>query len=322
VNDKAIAVSVLITNWNGMDVLRPCLRSVRERTQDIACEVIVVDDASTDGSAEALRTEFPWVRLIVRPVNGGFVKANNEGVRAARGRNVLLLNSDTELLNNAVKILSDYLDAHDGVGICGGWLKNTDGSSQVSYGFAPSLTQALADAFFLNDLFPSAGFPNRGVAPAQGRRTPFRVEYVTGADLMIRRSLVASFGLFDELYEAYCEEVDLCRRVRVAGGQEVHFVPEAQILHLGGYSYGKRGKRHVQLLHGSYGKFLVKHHGPAYAVAVRTLFAWHYAVKGAVRGIRFLAAPAAQREARAGDVRAAWYHVLYSLFPAGRSPDR
>ena len=316
------AATVLITNWNGMDVLRACLRSVREQTRDIACEVIVVDDASTDGSAEAVRAEFPWVRLIVRTVNGGFVRANNEGARAARGHYILLLNSDTELLNNAVKILSGYLDAHDGVGVCGGWLKSPDGSSQVSYGSAPSLSQALADALFLNDFFPSAGFPNRGVAPPPARGTAGPVDYVTGADLMIRRALVESLGLFDELFEAYCEEVDLCRRVRVTGGREVHFVPEAQILHLGGYSYGKRGKRQLQLLHGSYRKYLIKHHGAVYALAVRGLFAWHYVVKGALRTIRFLAAPAAEREARAGEVRAAWFHVLYSLLPAQRGTGR
>lgn len=311
------AVSVLITNWNGAEVLRDCLISVREQTRDIAYEVIVVDDASTDGSVQIVRAEFSWVRLVTRTVNGGFVKANNDGVRTARGRNVFLLNSDTQLLNNAVKILSDYLDGHAGVGVCGGWLTNPDGSSQVSYGSAPSFSQALADAFFLNDLFPSLDFPNRGVLPSPARTGPRPAEYITGADLMIRRSLIETLGLFDELYEAYCEEVDLCRRVRVAGGLEVHFVPQARIVHLGGFSYGKRGERHVQLQHLSYQKYLTKHHGAFYALVVRVLHAWHYAVKGAFRCARLVTAPRARREARTKEILTAWYHVRYSLWPHG-----
>jgi len=308
-------VSVLVTNWNGGDVLRDCLRSVREQTRDIPYEVIVVDDASTDDSVAVVRAEFPWAVLVTRGVNGGFVRANNDGVRAARGTYVLLLNSDTLLLNNAVKILAGYLDAHPGVGVCGGWLVDRDGSSQVSYGDPPSLAQALTDGLFLNDLFPALGLPNRGVAPRAGGEHPGPVGYITGADLMIRRSLVERIGLFDERYEAYCEEVDLCRRVRTAGGSLVHFVPAARICHLGGYSYGRQGQRHVQLQCISTRRYLVKHHGRLYAALVLGLFAWHYAVKGAVRWVRLLLAPPSRREDRRAAALAAWYRVRYSLRP-------
>jgi GT2 family glycosyltransferase len=318
-SSRTPVVSILIANWNGQDVLRDCLLSLAERTRGIEYEIIVVDDASTDRSVEMVRSEFPSVRLVVRTVNGGFVKTNNDGVRIARGKNVLLLNSDTLLLNNAVKILSEYLDEHPKVGVCGGWLQNPDGSSQVSFGHAPSFLQALTDAFFLNDLFPSAGFRSRGVLPRPGWTSPRSVEYITGADLMIRRSFVERFGLFDELYEAYCEEVDLCRRVRIAGGLDVHFVPEAHIVHLGGFSYGKRVERHVQMQHISYQKYLTKYHGQFYALLVRLLFAWHYLVKGAVRTARLVTAPRTKREGRKRETLAAWYHVRYSIWPHSRA---
>ncbi|HUI10947.1 MAG TPA: glycosyltransferase family 2 protein [Bacteroidota bacterium] len=313
----APAVSILITTWNGIELVRDCLGAVAARTAGIDYETIVVDDASTDETAAMLGRDFPAVRLLVRPINGGFVRANNDGVRAARGQYVFLLNSDTLLLNNAVKILADYLDANPGVGVCGGWLTDRDGSSQVSYGDPPSLAQALADALFLNDLFPALGLPNRGVAPRAAAGRPMPVGYITGADLMIRRSLVERIGLFDERYEAYCEEVDLCRRVRTAGGSMVHFVPEARICHLGGYSYGKRGKRHVQLQSISTRRYLVKHHGALYATLVLALYAWHYAVKGAVRSLRVPLSSPGHRVDRRAAALGAWYRVRYSLRPGG-----
>jgi len=311
----APAVSILITTWNGIELVRSCLRAVAEQTVGIDYETILVDDASTDGTEAMVRRDFPSVRVLVRPANGGFVRANNDGVRAARGKYVLLLNSDTILLNDAVSILAGYLDTHPDVGICGGRLTDRDGSSQVSYGDPPSLAQALVDGLFLNDLFPALGLPNRGVAPPPSDGQPKPVGYITGADLMIRRSLVERIGLFDERYEAYCEEVDLCRRVRAAGGSAVHFVPGARICHLGGSSYGKMGKRHVRLQVTSTRRYLVKHHGAAYAAIVLALYAWHYAVKGAVRSLRVPFAPPSLRDDRRAAALAAWYRVQYSLLP-------
>jgi len=311
-------VSILIANWNGRDVLRDCLASVRDMTRDLAYEVIVVDDASTDDSAAMVRREFPGVRLVVRTSNGGFVRANNEGIRNAQGTYVFLLNSDTLLLNNAAKILSDYLDAHPHVGICGGWLKNPDGSDQISFGTAPSMAEALAGALFLNDLFPSMGFPGRGMRPRAGTTESRRVGYISGADLMIRGSLVARMGLFDERFEAYCEEVDLCRRVRTETGLEVHFVPGARIVHLAGLSYGKLSERRLRIQYESYFTFLTKYHGAWYARGVLLLYAWQYALKGVFRSARIVTAPDALHDLRRAEARSALQHVRQSVRAATR----
>jgi GT2 family glycosyltransferase len=313
------AVSVLITNWNGGEVLCECLRSVRDQTHGIAYEVILVDDASTDGSAEMIRREFEWVRLVARTENGGFVRANNDGARHARGRYLFLLNSDTILVTNAVRILADYLDTTPEAGICGGYLCYPDNAPQVSFGDAPSLLEAATDALFLNDLFPRGGLPSRGALPRPERTIPFSVGYVSGADLMIRREFVERHGLFDERYEAYCEEVDLCRRMRITGGLDVRVVPQARIIHLGGFSYSKQGERHIRTQYQSYDRYLKKHHGPWYARAVRALYAWHYAVKWCVRRAR--------RGGASGDAAARCHReeeraraiVRYSLRPFGKS---
>jgi GT2 family glycosyltransferase len=143
------------------------------------------------------------------------------------------------------------------------------------------------------------------------------VGYISGADLRVRRSFVEQSGLFDERYEAYYEEVDLCARARTGGGLDVHFVPAAQITHLAGASYGRQGERRIRVQYASCRKYLAKHHGAAYALPVLFLSAWHYAVKGVIRCVRFTLAPGAQKETRRAEALAAWHHVRYSLRDRG-----
>ncbi len=313
--DPAPTVSVLIANWNGCEVLADCLRSLFEKTSGVSFETIVVDDASTDHSVQMLKSDFPGVQVVLNEKNLGFVRSNNRGLRAASGRYVFLLNTDTIILNNALKILSGFLDSHPDVGACGGWLRNRDLTSQISYGDFPSFSQALVDAFFLNDLFPGAHFPNRGAVPKTPTADPCEVSYICGADLLVRRELVNRIGLFDEQFQAYCEETDLCYRIKRVERLKVYFVPEAQIVHLGGASYGKLGKRQLQLQYDSYDKFLTKHHGNFYSFFTRLLYAWHYAVKSIVRYVYYLAAGRSEKERQWVQFLKAMYTVKYSLMP-------
>lgn len=308
-------VSILITSWNGCDLLRNCLHSVYEKTAGLTYEIIVVDDGSTDGTAEMIRREFPEVKLIVLEQNVGFAKANNRGVKVATGRYVLLLNTDTLLLNNAVKTLVDFLETHPETGACGGWLLNSDMSSQVSFGTFPSFHQAIVDALFLNDLFPWAHLPNRGVCPDSSITEPIEVDYVTGADILIRKDLIDQIGLFDERFQAYCEETDFCYRLKHEANKKVHFVPQARLIHLGGMSYNKFPEYQACLQYSSYHKFLTKHHGAAYSFLTRFLYAWHYFVKMIVRFLRYLLSSQETKEDRKRQWLTAWYIVHYSLAP-------
>ena len=308
-------VSILITNWNGRELLKDCIRSVVEHTMEISYEIIVVDDASTDDSAEMVRKEFPQVLLIQNKKNLGFVGANNAGVPSATGRYVLLLNSDTLLFHNALKVLVDFMDAHPDAGVCGGWLRNKDMSSQVSFGDFPSLKQALSDALFLNVLIPERYLPNRGIKPDPSIKGPIVVDYITGADILIRKTLIDRMGLFDERFQAYCEETDFCYRVKYEARLRSYFVPGAEIIHLVGKSYGKLGKRQVQVHCSSYGKFLKKYHGAAYSFCARALIAWCHLVKLVVREMNYLLAAPSGRPERKLMVLNAWYVVRYSLFP-------
>jgi GT2 family glycosyltransferase len=310
-----VDVSVLITNWNGREILRDALRSLFARSAGARCEVIVVDDASSDGSADMVRADFPQVRLIVNPVNAGFVGANNVGVKTAKGRYILLLNSDTVLINDAVSVLAGYLDTHPEAGICGGWLLNRDLSSQLSFGSFPSLGQALVDALFLNDLFLGVGFPNRARVPDPASDKPVPVDYVSGACLMVRHEVVQRLGLFDDRFKAYCEEVDLCRRVSHGEGLQVVFVPEARIIHLGGATYRKLGREQIRQKCRSYDLYSRKHHGSLYSIVTRLLYAWHYAAKTCVRLLRYVLSDGVKRSERRDKLLEAWHFFISSLFP-------
>ncbi len=129
-------ITFLIASYNTAGLLDECLSSVYGRTQT-SFEVIVVDDASTDGSPALVREKYPQVRLFVNERNAGFVKTNNIGARQSRGKYLFLLNSDTRLLNDAASILAGYLDSHPNAGACGGCLKNADGTAQISFRLVP-----------------------------------------------------------------------------------------------------------------------------------------------------------------------------------------
>lgn len=313
--DSSPLLSILITNWNGEDVLRDCLQSVYEKTTGLPFEVIVVDDASTDQSVEMVRKEFPHARLIINSVNVGFVKANNRGVSSVRGKYVLLLNSDTLFIDNALKILTDFMESHPEVGVCGGWLKNREFTSLVSYGSYPSLRQSLVDALFLNDLFPNRGLPNRGVRPSGLVQEPIDVEYITGADLLIRKTLIDKLGLFDERFSAYCEETDLCYRVKHEAHRAIRFVPAAVIIHLEGTSYNKLGKRKMKIYHRSTNLFLEKHHGRFYALCTRIVYSLMHGVKLITRCAGYLAAPHDRKLEKRDQMLDTLYAIRYSLFP-------
>ncbi|MBI3192854.1 MAG: glycosyltransferase [Ignavibacteriae bacterium] len=313
--DNSLDISVVYTNWNVRDLMRESILSLYRNTKDVTFDIIVVDDASTDGSAEMIKNEFPEIKLIVNAQNEGFSKTNNKGAKSAQGKYLLLLNTDTLLIDNSIKVLFDFLEANPEVGVCGGWLKNPDLTSQVSYGWFPSFSQAIIDAFFLNDFFPYAKFLNRGVIPDGSVLEPIEVDYVTGADILIRRDIINQIGLLDEHFRAYCEETDFCYRVKHRLKKKIFFIPNAQIIHYGGISYSKVRKYQIQLMSSSYDKFLTKHHNKFYSFCTRVLYAWHHGVKMVSRFIKFLWASSERKEERWNYFLNAWYLVRYSLFP-------
>ena len=305
-------VSIVFTQWNVRDMLRDCLHSVKEKTKGLTYELIVVDDGSTDGSADMVRTEFPEVILCVNATNMGVAKAYNKGVALARGRYVQMLNTDMLLVNNAIRILLDFLEGHPEAGACAGKLRNRDMTTQISYGAFPGFLPAFADAFGLRHLLPFVRWPQAGVCPGEEIVTPIEAEYLSGADMLIRREVIDRIGFFDERYTSYCEETDFCYRMRHETPWRLFYVPQAEIIHFGGQSYSAIPEYRLRLMYSGYNKFFTKHHGKIYSLIARSLYALQFARLWVVARCKFLVAR--DPDSRAMITVSAW-HIKYALFP-------
>src|ERR671923_112826 len=256
-------VSVVVVSYNARDQLERCLTAVAGG----AAEVIVVDNASTDGSAELVRKRFPAVRLIELPENRGFGAGNNEGMRAASGRYFLLLNSDAWPVGDAVERLVAFADEHPDVAVVGPRLLNPDGSLQRSVRGFPTPWRLATEYFFLRKLAPRTQAFNALYGGGFDHRSARDADWLYGACLLVRREAAGSVGLFDEDFFLFSEETDWCYRFRAAGWRVV-FEPAAEFAHVGGASHG--GRMYVENLRGQL-RFLAKHRGPEAAERARQL---------------------------------------------------
>lgn len=231
-------LSICIVSWNTLELLRQCLLSIQGCADDADVEVIVVDNASTDGSAEMVRLEFPAVRLFANDANSGFAAGCNTAVRSSTGRYILLLNSDTVILPPALHVMMRFLDEHPEAGAVGCRLLNPDGSPQVSYRRFPTLTWRYAISILLSKAHHHIR-PLRGMLDTfvrgEGPSHPVAVDWVSGACLMTRREVFEEVGYLDERFFMFCEEIDWCHRVRKASW-EIYYVPDAEVIHYSGQS--------------------------------------------------------------------------------------
>jgi len=279
--DQVMLLSIIILNWNGGQVLIDCLESIYARSHRFAFEVIVVDNASTDGSPDRVATEFPQVRLLRNKRNLGFAGGNNRGLEVAQGRCLLLLNNDTIVLNDALEVMLDEMEAHPEVGILGCRLLNPDASLQRSCGIFPNLLTEFLDQTMLHRLFPLY---------KMGHRTydaPREVDWVTGACMLVRREVYEQVGGLDEGFHMFLEDVDWCMRVRRAGWQ-VRYTPAARIIHLKGYSSQSVLPHMLVEDQRSAYRFFRKHYGPLRVWAMYPIVTLGCLVRGLFWAVRWL----------------------------------
>lgn len=228
-------LSVIIVSYNTKDLLKQAIQSIRLKSN---WELIVVDNASSDGSVEMMKKEFPHALLIENKENLGFAKANNQGIHVAKGKFVLLLNSDTKVLENSLGELPAFLRANPRIGIASGQLQNENGSIQPQGGFLPRLSNIAFWMLFLDDI-PIVGkrlWPYH-VNDPKAFTVERRVGWVGGTAMMIRRKVLEKVGLLNEDIFMYGEDVEYCLRAHKAGF-EVAITPKTKILHLGQRSSG------------------------------------------------------------------------------------
>jgi N-acetylglucosaminyl-diphospho-decaprenol L-rhamnosyltransferase len=225
-------LSFILVNWNCISFTMQCLDAIRETVAGLEYEVIVVDNASGDAPCQDLADRFPWVKLILSPENLGFGGANNLAARAAAGRVLFFLNPDTVLLRDAARLACDLLDSRPDAGIVGCRFLNSDGSLQLSSVQAfPSVTNQLLANRRLQEWWPSA----QGKSALYTQEPVSEVDVVSGAGLLMLKTVFDRIGGFSKEFFMYAEEVDLCYRVRRAGLKVLH-CRNAEIIHFGGQS--------------------------------------------------------------------------------------
>ena len=233
----AIDLSIVIVSYNVRELLAACLESVfslqysvSSATNGLNTEVLVVDNASHDGSAAMVRERFPSVHVIENLENRGFAAANNQAFLQTTGRYVLMLNPDTTVRPGALETLVKFMDDHPRVGACGGKLFYGDGTLQHSAFRFPTLSQIFLDFFPLNWRLTDSRLNGRYPREWYARGELFQVDHPLGADFLVRRKTAEQVGWLDDKFFIYCEEIDWAIRIKRAGWQ-IWCVPQAEIVH-------------------------------------------------------------------------------------------
>ena len=261
-------ISIVIVSYNVRDILARCLDSLQNAAPGRAIEVIVVDNASNDGTGSMVREKYPAVRLLANDSNRGFAAASNQGIAASRGRSLLLLNPDTEILPGALAILDEFIANEPDVGIVGPLLRYPNGDIQSSRRRFPTPLTALIESTVVQRWFSRQSLLDRFYMADRSAEQVQDVDWLVGACLLVRRRVIDEIGGLDERFFMYSEEVDWCRRARAAGWRIV-FVPTAEVVHHEGRSSEQNVVRRGQNFFESRCRYYEKHFGPDVGRALR-----------------------------------------------------
>ncbi len=261
-----LLLSIVVVSWETQTLLNDCLHSLYDDPEVVQWRIIVIDNASTDGSAEMIAREFPQVHLIRNSANFGFARANNQGIRASTGRYVLLLNSDTIVPPGALLALIQFMNDHPEAGACGPRLARADGSTQpFAFGGDPTPAYLLARGW--NRLIFQRALHDWETHESQS------VDWLSGACLLARRDALEQVGGFDEKFFMYFEDNDLCLRLRRAGWK-IFYNPTVTITHFGGASVSQNPAR-TRWYDASLRYFYSKHYSPMARAALEILLPFY-----------------------------------------------
>ena len=293
-------LSIVVVSWNTKALLADCLASLARDPRSAAWEVLVVDNASADGSADMVAADFPWAQLIRSERNLGFAGGNNLALRRARGRHLLLLNSDTRVPAGALGPLVDALDAEADVGAVGPRLVDAAGRLEMSCGRAPSLGGEIVHKLLLHRLFPFFRF---GRWDHRSRRD---VGWVTGACLMVRGDAARAEGYLDEGIFMCYEDLEWCLRLRAAGWR-ILYLPDHEVVHLEGQSIRQRMGEMLVVSQQSLYYLFQKHFGRCRLQALRGLTLVEMVLRTALWSTVWLLRP--NRRAEAADRLGAYRRI-------------
>jgi len=253
-------LTISIISADNLTLLLPCLRSVFASTHRLTLEVFVVDNASTDGTAEAVAAEFPQVKVIRNTRRLGFSTNNNLVLRQGQGRYLMLLNDDTVVLDGALDTLVAFMDDHPEAGAVGSYLLNPDRSLQAAFASFPHPV--------IEAILPATSWT---LAKARRQRGPFEVDSVCGAAMLVRREVLDQVGVLDTAFDPiYSEEVDWCYRIRQAGWK-IYALPQSRVIHYGSVTMNQAVPRKYELLLSHKALFFRKHGGKTSAIIYRAI---------------------------------------------------
>ncbi len=297
----AIDFSVVVVSWNTRELLRQCLQSILDEpgveivaagaqpsgAARLTAEIIVVDNASDDGSAAMVQVDFPQARLIANRHNAGFAAANNQAIAQARGRVLLLLNPDAYLLPGALTGLARFLHEHPEAAVAGPNVLNPDGSWQAAVFRFATLWDLFCEAVFLSVVWPRSPLFARKELGGFQRDVVREVDWVQGCALAVRRTVWDAVGPFDEGYWMYVEELDWCRRAK-AQGYRIFFTPDAQVVHYGKRSVARARASVLPLGFRSHFRYYRKFDGRAKELAVRLIALLQMGLRAAISAAMLL----------------------------------
>lgn len=319
-----IQLSIIIISWNVAEVLTDCLQSLEKSNLQIigpddhttgsglTTQVIVVDSASQDETVAIIQERFPWVHLYPQTENVGFVRGNNIGLNYAVGRDIMLLNPDTEVFENTLPRLVEILHSSPTIGVVGPHTFNTDGSHQSSRRRFPTVLVGIFESTWFESMAPSvierfrvADMPDDGVYP---------VDWVQGHALLGRSAVWEQIGGLDERYIMFSEELDWCKRAKQAGW-EVYYVGDARLVHHGGQSTSQvKSRSHIHFQHSKL-RYFRKYHGRLVVALIWTVLLVNYVLQLGLEAVKWLIGH--KREMRAERIGTYWM-VLCSLFSGER----
>jgi GT2 family glycosyltransferase len=271
-------LSVIIVSWNANNYLFKCIESLYKTLKNSKAEIIVVDNASNDGSPEMVCSQFPHVKLIRNTENLGFAKANNIGIRQCTGKHIALINSDVEVLNDCLGKLIGYMRQNSDIGMLGPQILDSEGNIQRSCMGFPSLWNTFCRTFALDVLFPNMKFFSCYMMSYWSHNTTREVDVINGCFWLIRRQAIDQVGLLDERYFMYSEDKDWSKRFWDAHWRVVYY-PEAKAIHYGGGSSSNAPiKFSIEMLKANL-QYWKKHHNSLSTFFFMILIGLHHLIR-------------------------------------------
>ena len=282
--NRPIDLSIIIVNWNTKELLKNCLRSIYRETKNVVFEVIVIDNASVDGSGDMVEREFPEVILIKNKVNFGFARANNQGFARAQGRYILIVNPDIKIVDNAFFKMVQYLDSNKDVGAAGAKFLYPDGSFQRYYNRFPTFSSIIGRWFLPVKLAYRLKLVRSYLMLDDNFNRILEVPQPAGACIMVRKDLFVKEDFMDEQFPIFFGDVDLCRRI-YKKGLKIVVLPDARIIHYrakGGLEQGKMSLSLSAEYFISMVDYFSKHEGVIEATGLRFFFSLGFLLRTAL----------------------------------------